>query len=96
MTNESDDIYLNARQLLARYGGKSQMWLYRRLRDDPSFPRPIYIAKHRYWKLSTQVEWEKQQAANPAPSPRTPRKQTVEEFKAAERAAWEDLKESAR
>jgi hypothetical protein len=35
------------------------MWLWRRLRDDTKFPRPIEIRKRRYWKLSELIAWER-------------------------------------
>jgi hypothetical protein len=42
-----------------RYGNASDMWLWRRLRDDSKFPRPIEIRKRRYWKLSELIMWER-------------------------------------
>ena len=37
--------YLNTKQVLGRYGGKSEMWLWRILRNDSRFPRPLVIGK---------------------------------------------------
>ena len=38
--------YLTAAQVRDRYGGKSAMWLWRKLRDDPKFPRPLEISRN--------------------------------------------------
>jgi predicted DNA-binding transcriptional regulator AlpA len=35
-----DKKYLTAAQLCARYGGRSHMWVERKLKSDPRFPRP--------------------------------------------------------
>lgn len=45
-----------ARRLL---GGVSRMFLYRRLRDDPSFPRPIRYAPRgpRFWPKRELLAW---------------------------------------
>ena len=41
---------VTAAQVRKRYGDKSQMTLWRWLRDpDLSFPEPIYIRRLRYW-----------------------------------------------
>jgi predicted DNA-binding transcriptional regulator AlpA len=54
--------YLRTKQVRARYGNVSHMWLERRLRDDPTFPRPIYFGRLRFWKLSLLEKWEAAQA----------------------------------
>jgi hypothetical protein len=41
--------YLTGPQVLERYGGRSSMWLWRKLRLDPKFPRPVVIARRRYF-----------------------------------------------
>jgi hypothetical protein len=42
--------WISARQVCARYGGRSLMWLERKLKNDPSFPRPTYFGSLRYWQ----------------------------------------------
>jgi predicted DNA-binding transcriptional regulator AlpA len=37
---EQHKVYLTAAQLRERYGGVSHMWIERRLKSDPAFPRP--------------------------------------------------------
>ena len=48
------DVYLDARAVRRRYGGRSDMALYRWLRDPHlGFPSPIYINKYRIGDLVT-------------------------------------------
>jgi predicted DNA-binding transcriptional regulator AlpA len=41
--------YSTGPQVLERYGDKSTMWLWRRLKFDPKFPRPVVIGGRRYF-----------------------------------------------
>jgi len=45
-------------------GGVSDMWLWRRLDSDPSFPRPVYIAKRRFWREADIIQWLQAQEAS--------------------------------
>jgi predicted DNA-binding transcriptional regulator AlpA len=38
--------YSTARQVCERYGGRSGMWLWRKLKSDPKFPRPMSMGKN--------------------------------------------------
>lgn len=38
-------------------GGVSDMWLWRKLDGDPTFPRPVYIGNRRFWKESEVLAW---------------------------------------
>jgi predicted DNA-binding transcriptional regulator AlpA len=38
--------YSTANQVCERYGGRSKMWLWRKLRNDPKFPRPMEMGKN--------------------------------------------------
>jgi predicted DNA-binding transcriptional regulator AlpA len=51
--------YIDAPQLLARFGGRSHMWLVRLLARDPTFPRPVKIGRLRFWKLDDLIAWER-------------------------------------
>jgi hypothetical protein len=55
-----DDRYLTARQVRRRYGDASDMWLWRRLKDNSGF-KPIEISGRRFWKLSALFAWERSQ-----------------------------------
>lgn len=39
------------------------MWIERRLKDDPTFPKPVYLGRLRYWKISDLETWEREKAA---------------------------------
>jgi predicted DNA-binding transcriptional regulator AlpA len=41
--------YIPGPQVLERYGDRSEMWLWRRLKFDPKFPRPVVIGKRRFF-----------------------------------------------
>jgi hypothetical protein len=56
---QDTDIFLDARAVKRRYGGRSDMALWRWSRDpDLGFPTPIYIGKYRYWRLADLIAWE--------------------------------------
>jgi hypothetical protein len=61
-----EDQFIPTAHVRTRYGGRSHMWIERRLHDASNFPRPLYIAKRRYWRLSDLVAWERNQAARAA------------------------------
>jgi predicted DNA-binding transcriptional regulator AlpA len=59
----SAEQFLPARQVWGRYGVTS-MTLWRWLRDvDLGFPHPMCIGRHRYWRVSDLVEWERSTSA---------------------------------
>lgn len=53
-----DQIYLSASQLANRLGlSRTSIWRY--LKNDPLFPRPVVFGKQtRRWKLSEVQAWE--------------------------------------
>lgn len=60
---DPDDCYLPASRVWRRYG-VSSMSLHRWLKDPRlGFPRPTYIARRRYWRLSQLRRWEIDRAA---------------------------------
>lgn len=55
---ESRRLYSNAAQVRARYGDVSDMWIFRRTRDD-GFPAPIYFGgKNRFWDDAALDAWD--------------------------------------
>ena len=58
-----DAAYIDAPQLLARFGGRSHMWLVRLLERDKTFPRPVKIGRLRFFKITDLVAWERTTAA---------------------------------
>jgi predicted DNA-binding transcriptional regulator AlpA len=63
-TNEdADELFFPGPKVAARYD-VSDMTLYRWLRDERmQFPKPTYLGRNRYWKLSDLVSWEINRAA---------------------------------
>jgi predicted DNA-binding transcriptional regulator AlpA len=58
--NDPDAMtYLSAPQVRCRYGKRSEMWLYRQLANDPTFPRPLFISTRRYWRVAELIAWER-------------------------------------
>jgi predicted DNA-binding transcriptional regulator AlpA len=57
---EPDATFATAPQVCLRYGGVSHMWLERRLKNDPKFPRPRYFGRLRFFKISELEEYERQ------------------------------------
>lgn len=59
----TDSYYLRAAEVRQRYGGVSDMWIWRNLNDTHStFPKPRYFGRRRFWLLSDLIEWETAQA----------------------------------
>jgi hypothetical protein len=56
-------IYISAPQVALRYGGVSHMWLERRLKADPTFPRPSKFGRWRFFKIEELIAWERKAAA---------------------------------
>ena len=58
MDNENP-VLIPAAKVRQRYGGRSHMWIERRLRDNSGFPAPIYIGRLRFWRLADLEEYER-------------------------------------
>jgi hypothetical protein len=56
--HEAGEVYLTAPQVRQRFGGKSDMWLWRILRNEPRFPRPLIIRSQRYFRLAELEAFE--------------------------------------
>ncbi len=56
----NQDPLIPTQQVKKRFGGVSDMWLHRCLHDGSGFPRPVYIGRIRFWRLSELVAWEEQ------------------------------------
>jgi hypothetical protein len=66
----ADDSYVDSAWVRKRFGGRSEMWLYRRLNEDDEerrLPPPdLEIAGRQYWRLlSTLLPWERRLASQP-------------------------------
>ena len=61
---DATTIYLNAAQVRSRYGGMSDMALWRWLHNDElGFPQPIRINGRRFWKATALSAWERKRAS---------------------------------
>ena len=54
-----DKTLISARNTCELLGGVSAVWLWRRLRGDLTFPRPIQFVSrgHRYWRRNEIEAW---------------------------------------
>lgn len=60
----SEQIYLTASQVCRRYGGISDMTLWRWLRDaGMGFPQPIYVNRRRLWSAGKLDDFDQRMAA---------------------------------
>jgi hypothetical protein len=71
-TQQALEVLLTANQLKRRWGGCSDMLLWRRLRDDPLMPQPLFMHGRRLWYLREIVAYERQ-LRTPEVSDVTPR-----------------------
>jgi predicted DNA-binding transcriptional regulator AlpA len=58
-----EERYIGTAALRRRYGNVSHMWVERRIKLDPAFPRPVKFGRLRFWKLSELESWERSKAA---------------------------------
>jgi predicted DNA-binding transcriptional regulator AlpA len=66
MSLQTGETYITAPQLRQRFGGRSDVWLWRLLNDErANFPKPVVVRRCRYFPLSEIEAWE---ASNRAPS----------------------------
>lgn len=64
---DPDDVYLSSNQVRKRYGETSDMSFWRWLNNAKmNFPKPIFIQRRRFWRLSDLVQWERQRAKDAA------------------------------
>jgi predicted DNA-binding transcriptional regulator AlpA len=61
-------VWITAKQVCARYGGRSLMWLWRKLRDEETFPRPVYFGRLQFFNLEALEAYERTVASSPPPS----------------------------
>jgi hypothetical protein len=52
-------VFISVQQLRARYGSVSLMWVNRRLKNDPKFPKPQYFGRLRFWKIADLEAYER-------------------------------------
>jgi hypothetical protein len=52
-------VWISARQVLDRFGGRSEMWLVRKLKTDKDFPKPAYSGRLRFFRLDELEQYER-------------------------------------
>lgn len=62
-----DDRLINAAAVRDFFGGVSDMWIHRRLRDDGAFPPPFRIQGRRFWRLDELRAYRDAQREAPWP-----------------------------
>ena len=69
-TLDLEVAFLSAKQVRARYGGVSDMTIWRWSRDDElGFPHPIRINGRRFWSEQALSAWERHQSTLQSPRP---------------------------
>jgi len=48
---DSQPVYVGTNGVRTFFGDKSRMWIARRLKNDPKFPRPVYFGKLPHWRI---------------------------------------------
>jgi predicted DNA-binding transcriptional regulator AlpA len=74
MSLQPGETYITAPQLRQRFGGRSDVWLWRLLNDNQAkFPLPVMVRGQRYFRVAEVEAWEeanrakrKQEALNAA------------------------------
>ena len=52
-------VWITAKQVCERYGGRSLMWLWRKLHDDESFPRATYFGRIQFFGIAELEAYER-------------------------------------
>jgi predicted DNA-binding transcriptional regulator AlpA len=66
MSVQTGERCITAPQLRKRFGGRSDVWLWRLLNDNRAhFPRPVMVRRNRYWRLSEVEAWEEANRSKP-------------------------------
>ena len=63
----AEGVYLTTRQVAKRYNRSNTVWVYRRVKGDPNFPRPIYIGGQKYFRLADLEAYDADSARQIAP-----------------------------
>jgi hypothetical protein len=56
----ADAVWISAKQLLARYGNRSAMWLVRKLKMDADFPRQVYFGRLMFFEIAKLEKYERE------------------------------------
>jgi hypothetical protein len=59
-----DAVWISARQTRDRFGGRSAMWLHRKIKNDPAFPRPSFFGRLQFFRVAELDAWAARQATS--------------------------------
>jgi len=66
MSLQPGEMYITAPQLRERFGGRSDVWLWRLLNDNRAdFPRPVMVRGQRYFRMAEVEAWEEANRSKP-------------------------------
>lgn len=54
-----DALWLTSKQVRNRYGGKSEMWLWNMVKNDPHFPKPAYQGRMQIYSVQELDEYDR-------------------------------------
>jgi predicted DNA-binding transcriptional regulator AlpA len=52
-------VWMSAKHVCDRYGGKSHMWLYRNIKNNPAFPKPSYQGRMQIFSVAEFDEYDR-------------------------------------
>ena len=61
MLDRPEKRYLQTAQVRRRYGNCSAMWVYRKVRFDPAFPKPLVINQRHFFSVDELDLYDQQQ-----------------------------------
>ena len=67
-------LWINGKQVCERYGGRSAMWLWRKVRRDPKFPKPRFDGRVQLFSVAEFDAYDRALISErvDAPTPRKP------------------------
>jgi predicted DNA-binding transcriptional regulator AlpA len=65
-----DAVWATSLQVRARYGGTSDMWIYRKIKHDPDFPKPSYLGRLMMFSVSELDQYDRKLLSKKTPPPR--------------------------
>ena len=63
-----DDVLIDTAMLRRRWANCSEMKIWRRSKDDPDFPKPLYMSRRKLWWLSKIIQYERVLESRGAPN----------------------------
>jgi hypothetical protein len=58
-TISPDAVWATSTQVCARYGGRSKMWLWRQVKNNPKFPKPQYFGRLQLYSVAALNKYDR-------------------------------------